>query len=81
MNLLMRNIIWKWYPNKFLKKLIIKVSHHPPITANYAENDNYILYETLNAGGPPKFLGNSLEFPPLKLRHVKLKKYDDVISI
>jgi hypothetical protein len=51
------------------------------MTANYAENDNYIIYETLNAGGPPKFLGNSLEFPPLKPRHIKLKKYNDVIMI
>ena len=48
-----------------------QVSHHPPISACYAESEHYSLW--FNSGMKINFWGKSLEVKPTSLQHIRLK--------
>lgn len=52
-----------------------QVSHHPPISACYADNENYEMW--MNSNLKTGFYGKSLEFKPLGSCNLKLKKHND----
>lgn len=52
-----------------------QVSHHPPITAGFCENNEFEFWSNTNV--KTKFWGASLEVTPLGPSHLKLKKYKD----
>jgi hypothetical protein len=54
-----------------------QVSHHPPISAGYAESPNYKYWANTNV--KTVFWGKSMEFRPLGVAHLVLKKYNDHI--
>jgi len=54
-----------------------QVSHHPPISALHAENDDFILRQ--NVLVEAKFLGNSLDLRPQGRTYIHFKKSNDII--
>ncbi|RVW89399.1 Oxysterol-binding protein-related protein 3C [Vitis vinifera] len=56
-----------------------QVSHHPPMSAGHAENEQ-VAYE-VTSKLQTKFLGNSLDVYPVKRTRVTLKKYGVVLDL
>lgn len=55
-----------------------QVSHHPPISAGYAESEHFSMW--MNSRVKTKFWGKSFEARPLGLVHTILKKNNDHIT-
>ena len=53
-----------------------QVSHHPPVSAFYAESPEYILHGSIHP--KLKFWGKSVEVTPKGLATLYLKKYADI---
>ncbi len=56
-----------------------QVSHHPPITAYYAEGDGYTLYSNTESKSSLRITGY-FEFEPLALTYVKFSNFNEVIT-
>ena len=59
--------------------ILEQVSHHPPMSAGHAENEQ-VAYE-VTSKLQTKFLGNSLDVYPVKRTRVTLKKYGVVLDL
>ena len=57
-----------------------QVSHHPAISAMFAEGHDWELYANTNAKSKFDLVGNSLEFAPIGRTHIKFFKYNEQIS-
>ncbi|KAB1265210.1 Oxysterol-binding protein-related protein 7 [Camelus dromedarius] len=55
--------------------LLIKVSHHPPISACHAESENFIFWQDMKWKN--KFWGKSLEIVPVGTVNVSLPRFGD----
>jgi hypothetical protein len=62
-------------PVKKFRFLSEQVSHHPPISAGYCDNDNFEYWSNTNV--KISFWGRSIEAKPLGSSHIKLKKHND----
>ncbi len=56
-----------------------QVSHHPPISACYAEGDGFSYYTNTNAQSKLR-LNGSLEFHPIGRTYVSLSKFNETIT-
>ena len=56
-----------------------QVSHHPPISAGFAESEKYELW--MNSYMKTQFWGKSLEVKPMGLINVRLKSTNEHITI
>lgn len=57
-----------------------QVSHHPAISACYAEGEGYTCYTNTNAESKFKIMNGSLEFQPIGKTYVNLEKFNEVIT-
>ena len=57
-----------------------QVSHHPAISACYAEGEGYTIYTNTNAVSKFKIMNGSLEFHPIGKTYVNLDKFNEVIT-
>jgi len=69
---------YECYDPSRLRFIAEQVSHHPPISAAHAENDNFVFWQHKLVKS--KFGGNSLEFAPPGHNVVQLKKTKEVFK-
>ena len=68
---------WEYKHDDF-KIITEQVSHHPPISAIYAESPNF-QYQC-NSNVKTIFWGKSIEIQPLGIKKLLLKKHNDIIE-
>ena len=64
-------------PDGGLRFIAEQVSHHPPISAGYADGPGFKLW--FNSDGQVNFTGNSIEVNPISHIHVVLNRHSDHI--